>query len=258
VLATLGLIALLAGLLAPFDPSRTVGPPLQAPSPHHWMGTDDLGRDVLSNVLHGSRVSLLVGLVAALTSGLLGTLVGGLSGYFGGPVDHALMRLAELFQVVPRFFLALIVTALFGPSIVVLTLLLGLTFWPITARLLRAQVLSVRERDYVLAARAVGAADRRVLRRHVLPNAISVVVVATTLQVGTAILVEAGLSFLGLGDRGVVSWGNLLNGAQPVMRIAWWTSAFPGLAITLTVLAANLCGDGLNATLGPERRTRSG
>ena len=207
-------------------------------------------------MVHGSRVSLLVGLLAAFTSGLLGTLVGGPAGYFGGALDDLLMRLTELFQVVPRFFLALIVTALFGPNVVVVTLLLGLTFWPITARLLRAQILSIRARDYVLAARAVGAADDRILLRHVLPNAISVVVVATTLQVGTAILVEAGLSFLGLGDRSVVSWGNILNGAQPLIRIAWWTAVFPGLAITLTVVAANLLGDGLTAALGPGRRER--
>jgi peptide/nickel transport system permease protein len=255
-LAVFGLVALLAGVLAPFDPSRTVGPPLQPPSERHWMGTDDLGRDLFSNVVHGSRVSLLVGLAVAVTSALLGTLVGSLAGYFGHLLDDLLMRLAEVFQVVPRFFLALIVTALFGPSIVVLTLLLGLTFWPITARLLRAQIFSIRERDYVLAARAIGASHRRVLLRHVLPNAISVVVVATTLQVGTAILVEAGLSFLGLGDRSVVSWGNILNGAQPLIRIAWWTSVFPGLAITLTVVAANLCGDGLNAALNPRQRRR--
>lgn len=209
-------------------------------------------------MIYGSRVSLLVGLLAAFTSGLLGTLVGGVSGYFGSLLDDGLMRLTELFQVVPRFFLALIVTALFGPNIVVITLLIGLTFWPITARLLRAQVLSVRARDYVLAARALGASDRRILLRHVLPNAISVVVVATTLQVGSAILVEAGLSFLGLGDRSVVSWGNILNGAQPMIRIAWWTAAFPGLAITLTVVAANLCGDGLDALAAPDRpQTRS-
>lgn len=217
------------------------------------MGTDDLGRDVLSNVIHGTRVSLLVGLLAAWTSGLLGTLVGGVAGYFGRLLDDGLMRLTELFQVVPRFFLALIVTALFGPNVVVITLLIGLTFWPITARLLRAQVLSVRERDYVLAARALGASDRRILLRHVLPNSISVVVVATTLQVGSAILVEAGLSFLGLGDRSVVSWGNILNGAQPLIRIAWWTAVFPGLAITLTVVAANVLGDGLNVLIAMGR-----
>jgi peptide/nickel transport system permease protein len=253
LLAGVGLLALLADRLAPFEPSRTVGLALQPPSARHWFGTDDLGRDVLSNVLHGGRVSLLVGLLAALTSGLLGTLIGSLAGFAGGLVDDLLMRLTELFQVVPRFFLVLIVSALFGPSVLFVTLLLGLTFWPITARLLRAQVLSLRQRDFVVAARTLGASEARVLARHVLPNALSVVVVATALQVGSAILVEAGLSFLGLGDRSVVSWGNLLNAAQPFMRVAWWTSLFPGAAITLTVLAANLVGDGLQSYLGGRR-----
>ena len=254
LLAGMGACAILAGLIAPGDPFRASGPPLQPPSVRHWLGTDDLGRDVFAGVVHGSRLSLLVGLVAALTSGLVGTLVGGVAGYFGRLADDPLMRLAELVQVVPRFFLALIVAALFGPSVAAITLLLGLTFWPSTARLLRAQVLSLRRRDFVLAARALGASERRVLLRHVLPSALPVAVVNTSLQVGSAILVEAGLSFLGLGDRSVISWGNMLNSAQPLIRIAWWTAVFPGLAITLTVVAANLVGDGLSAALDPRLR----
>jgi peptide/nickel transport system permease protein len=251
LLGALGLLALLAGVVAPSDPFRASGPPLQPPSARHWLGTDDLGRDVFAGVVHGSRLSLLVGLVAALTSGLVGTLVGSVAGYFGRFADDALMRLAELVQVVPRFFLALLVAALFGPSVAAISLLLGLTFWPSTARLLRAQVLSLRRRDFVLAARALGVSEGRVLVRHVLPNALPVVIVNTALQIGSAILVEAGLSFLGLGDRSVASWGNMLNSAQPLIRIAWWTSVFPGLAITLTVVAANLVGDGLSAALDP-------
>ena len=244
-------MAVLAGVVAPSDPFRASGPPLQPPSARHWLGTDDLGRDVFSGVVHGSRLSLLVGLVAALTSGLVGTLVGSVAGYFGRVADDTLMRLAELVQVVPRFFLALLVAALFGPSVGVITLLLGLTFWPSTARLLRAQILSLRRRDFVLAARALGVSEWRILAGHVLPNALPVVIVNTALQIGSAILVEAGLSFLGLGDRSVASWGNMLNSAQPLIRIAWWTSVFPGLAITLTVVAANLVGDGLSAALDP-------
>jgi len=154
---------------------------------------------------------------------------------------------------VPRFFLVLIVAALFGPSLMTVALLLGLTFWPGTARLLRAQILSLRSRDFILAARAIGVPQRRILVRHVLPGGFSVVVVSTSLQVGSAILVEAGLSFLGLGDRSVVSWGNMLNLAQPLIRVAWWAAVFPGLAITLTVMAANMVGDGLNAALDPRR-----
>ena len=253
LLAGLAIVALLAGLIAPGDPLRRAGPPLQPPSLQHWFGTDDLGRDVFVGVVHGSRPSMLVGFAAALTSAIVGTVVGGVAGYFGRLADDVLMRLTELVQVVPRFFLVLIVAALFGPSLTTVALLLGLTFWPGTARLLRAQILSLRNRDFVLAARAIGVSQPRVLLRHVLPNAFAVVVVSTSLQVGAAILVEAGLSFLGLGDRTVVSWGNMLNLAQPLIRVAWWAAVFPGLAITLTVMAANMVGDGLNAALDPRR-----
>lgn len=256
LLGLVGACALLAGMIAPGDPLRASGAALQPPSGRHWLGTDDLGRDILAGVVHGSRPSLLVGLVAALTSGVVGTLVGSVAGYFGRLADDALMRLAELVQIVPRFFLALIVAALFGPSVWVITVLLGLTFWPSTARLLRAQILSLRTRDFVLASRALGVPEGRILARHVLPNALPVVVVNTALQVGGAILVEAGLSFLGLGDRSVVSWGTMLNNAQPLIRIAWWTAVFPGLAITVTVVAANLVADGLSAALDPRQTSR--
>jgi peptide/nickel transport system permease protein len=253
LLAGIVLLALLAGAIAPGDPFRRAGPPLQPPSVRYWFGTDDLGRDVFAGVVHGSRPSLLVGLVAALTSALVGTTVGSVAGYVGRGVDDGLMRLTEMVQVVPRFFLALIVATLFGPGIGMIALLLGLTFWPGTARLLRAQILSLRNRDFIVAARALGVPGRRILVRHVLPNALAVVVVSASLQVGAAILIEAGLSFLGLGDRSAVSWGNMLNLAQPLIRVAWWTAVFPGLAITLTVMAANLVGDGLNAALDPRR-----
>lgn len=254
LVAAVVLVATVGALAAPFDPLRASASPLRPPSPAHWMGTDDLGRDVLSGVLHGARVSLLVGLATALTAAVIGTLVGGVAGYYGGWVDDLLMRLTEVVQTVPRFFLAVIVAALFGPSIVFLTVLLGLTFWPGTARLLRSQVLSLRTREYVVAARATGLRERTVLRRHVLPNAIAVVVVSAALQVGTAILVEASLSFLGLGDRSAVSWGWMLNNAQPFLRVAWWMSVFPGIALALTVLAANLAADGVYGRWDPRLR----
>lgn len=240
--------------IAPADPFTATAAPLRPPSPGHWMGTDDLGRDVLSGVLHGARVSLAVGLVTAAAASVIGTLVGASAGFYGGVVDDALMRLTELVQVMPRFFLAVLVAALFGPSFVFLTILLGLTFWPTTARLLRAQVFSLREREYVLAARALGFGDARILLRHVLPNAIVVVVVSAALQVGTAILVEASLSFLGLGDRTLVSWGQMLNNAQPFLRLAWWMSVFPGIALVLTVLGANLLADGIYQAWDPRAR----
>lgn len=254
LVAFLAVVAVFGALAAPFDPLRASDAPLRPPSPAHWMGTDDLGRDVLSGVLHGARVSLLVGLATALTAAVIGMLVGGVAGFYGGAADDVLMRLTEVVQTVPRFFLAVLVAAVFGPSIVFLTLLLGLTFWPGTARLLRAQVLSLRQREYVLAARALGLRELSLLRRHVLPNAIAVVIVSAALQVGTAILVEASLSFLGLGDRTAVSWGWMLSNAQPFLRIAWWMSVFPGLALVLTVLAANLAADGLYAVWDPRSR----
>jgi peptide/nickel transport system permease protein len=245
------LVALAADGIAPYDPFATSDEALQPPSAAHPLGTDDLGRDLFSAVVYGARASLLVGLVVASTATAIGVAVGGVAGYAGGLVDDGLMRLTELFQVVPRFFLALIAVALFGSSIWLIVLLLGLTYWPGTARLLRAQVLTLRTRDYVLAARALGVRESRILLRHVLPGALPPVITQAALHVGGAILIEAGLSFLGLGDRSMVSWGALLNDAQQFVRVAWWMSAFPGLAITLTVLGLNLMVDGLNEAWDP-------
>ncbi len=244
-------VALMADRLAPYDPFAISNEVLLPPSAAHPLGTDDLGRDIYSAVLHGSRVSLLVGFVSAATATLIGVLVGSVAGYAGGLIDDGLMRVTELFQIVPRFFLALIVVAIFGSSIWLLVLLLGLTYWPGSARLVRAQVLTLRARDYVLAARAVGVREGAIMLRHVLPGALPPVITQGALSVGGAILVEAGLSFLGLGDRNVVSWGALLNDAQQFVRQAWWMSAFPGLAITLTVLGLNLLADGLNEAWDP-------
>ena len=253
LLLTVGIVvvAVLGPVIVPSDPFVAAGAPLQAPGQGHLLGTDDLGRDVLSGVVHGARVSLLVGLIAAGTAAVLGTLIGLTSGFYGRLVDDVLMRLTEVVQVAPRFFLAVLVAALFGPSLWYLALLLGLTFWPLTARLLRAEVLSLREREYVLAARLAGATDRRILARHVLPNALSLVVITATLQIGTAILVEASLSFLGLGDRSLISWGYMLNNAQRFLRGAWWMSVGPGAALALLVLGANLLADGLQAAFDP-------
>ena len=245
------LVALAADRIAPYDPFATSDEVLRPPSAAHPLGTDDLGRDLFSAVVYGARASLLVGLVVASTATAIGVAVGGVAGYAGGLVDDGLMRLTELFQVVPRFFLALIAVALFGSSIWLIVLLLGLTYWPGTARLLRAQVLTLRTRDYVLAARALGVRESRILLRHVLPGALPPVITQAALHVGGAILIEAGLSFLGLGDRSMVSWGALLNDAQQFVRVAWWMSAFPGLAITLTVLGLNLMVDGLNEAWDP-------
>ena len=245
------LIALGADLIAPHDPFAISNMVLSPPSVVHLFGTDDLGRDVFSGVMHGARVSLLVGFVSAFLATLIGVVIGGLAGYFGGLVDDGLMRLTEVFLIVPRFFLALIVVVLLGSNIWLIVLVLSLTYWPFTARVLRAQILTMRTRDYVLAARAVGTPELRILLRHVLPGALPPVITQASLQVGSAILVEAGLSFLGLGDPNVVSWGAMLNNAQQFVFEAWWMSVFPGLAITLTVLGVNLVADALTEAWNP-------
>jgi peptide/nickel transport system permease protein len=250
--------ALFAGQLVPGDPLVSAGPALSPPSAAHWLGTDDLGRDILGGVLHGARVSLFVGLTVSLVATACGLLIGGIAGFFGGWVDDGLMRLTELVQILPRFFLAIVVATMFGGSLLNIVLLLGLTFWPSTARLLRAQILSLREREFVVAARAIGASPPTILARHVLPNALPVVLVNASLQVGGAILIEAGLSFLGLGDRSYVSWGYMLNNAQPFIQLAWWMSIFPGLALLLAVVGVNLLADGVNEAWNPRLEAAGG
>ncbi len=251
ILLALFLVALGANIIAPGDPFTISGVVLLPPSASHLFGTDDLGREMFRAVVHGTRISLLIGFLTAVIASTVGIIVGGLSGFLGGWVDDILMRLTELFMVIPRFFLALLVVALLGSHIGLIIVLLGLTFWPGTARLLRGQVLTIKTRDYILAARAMGVRERTILIRHILPAALPPVVTEAAFLIGGAILVEAGLSFLGLGDRNVVSWGTLLNNAQQFVRVAWWMSAFPGLAITLTVLALNLVADGLNQAWNP-------
>ena len=247
-------LAVFGASLAPFDPFATRFQALQPPSPAHWLGTDDLGRDTFSGVVTGARASLLVGIATATVAAVLGTAVGAVAGYYGGVADDVLMRVTELVQIVPRFFLAILVAALFGPSLAFLTLLLALTFWPTTARIVRSQILTLRQREWVLAARAIGLGEMRILVRHVVPHALGLIVVTGALQIGAAILVEASLSFLGLGDRSVISWGYMLNNAQPFLRVAWWLSVFPGIALVLTVLGTNLLGDALYGIWDPARR----
>jgi peptide/nickel transport system permease protein len=253
VVLTCGLlaVALLAGWIAPADPFASVGPPLRSPTLAHPMGTDDLGRDVLSGVVYGTRTSLLLALIVSLLTGAMGIIVGSLAAWQGRRADDVLMRITEFVQVVPRFFLAVIVVALFGPGLDRLILLLGLTSWPWIARVVRAEVLSLKQREFVEAARSLGAGHLRVLLREVLPNALPPVVVVVSLSAASVILIEAGLSFLGLGDPDVVSLGYLANNAQRFLRVAWWMAAFPGAAIALAVLGLNLLGDGLNDALNP-------
>lgn len=256
IVAAMLLVALTAGMIAPRSPTALSRDSLQTPGPRHWMGTDDLGRDILAGVVYGARLSLLVGFLTAGASTLIGICVGGIAGYYGGKLDDLLMRLTEFFMVVPRFFLALVIVALFGASLWGIILVLTILSWPTTARLFRAEILRLKGQEYVLAARAMGSSDHRILVGQLLPNALSPVIVSVSVQVAYAIILEAGLSFLGLGDPANRSWGVMLSNAQQFLRQAWWMATFPGLAIFLAVLGFNLIGDGVNDALNPRLRTR--
>jgi peptide/nickel transport system permease protein len=257
VLAALAALALLGAALAPFDPDKVgAGPAMAPPDATHPMGTDELGRDVFSRVLAGVRISLLVGFGAAAASTGLGVLVGGLAGFHGGRIDDALMRVTEVFQVIPRFFLAVLLVAFFGTSIVNIIVAIAVLSWPELARIVRADFLSLRGRQFVDAARVAGASSTALIFLEILPNALGPVIVNATLQVGQAMLLEAGLSYLGLGDPSQVSLGLMLHQAQQIMRSAWWATAFPGIVIFLAVLSLNLVGDGLNDVLNPRSRGR--
>ncbi len=257
VVVLLLLVALLAPLLAPHDPFAFEKMQLQAPSATYWLGTDEIGRDLLSRLLYGARISLAVGVVTVALAVLLGTCVGLIAGYAGGRIDGVLMRGVDLLLAFPRIFLVLLIIALWGPSIWLVVTVLGLTGWMSTARLVRAQVLSLREMEFVQAARLSGAPTWRVLALHILPNAIAPVLVSATLMIGNTILAESTLSFLGLGVQvPTPSWGAMLNEARGAWRSAWWLATFPGVAIALTVLAYNLLGDGLRDVVDPRSRAR--
>jgi peptide/nickel transport system permease protein len=257
LIAVLYLVALFAPVLAPFDPAAQ-GPLDQrwsAPSATHPLGTDQLARDVLSRVLHGARVSLSVGLVAVAISTTLGVFVGALAGYLGGWLDGLLMRVVDVVVSFPRLVLLIAVIALFRPSLVLVMVVVGLTEWPTTARLVRGQVLALRDAEFVQAARALGFSGPRVMLRHVVPNALGPAIVAATLGVGHVIVLEAGLSFLGLGVRPPTpSWGSMVADGLRSLETAWWVATFPGLAIVTAVVAFNAVGDGLREALDPRGR----
>jgi peptide/nickel transport system permease protein len=248
------MVAVFAGAIAPVDPFASVGSPLSPPSRAHALGTDDLGRDVLAGIVHGARTSLVVVLSVTALASVIGVAIGAVAGYRAGGTDDVLMRLTELVQVVPRFFLAVLVIALFGPGLDRLVLVLGLTSWPGIARVVRAETLSLARREFVEAAHALGAPALRVLTRHVLPNALPAAVVVVSVNAGVVILMEAGLGFIGLGDPHAISWGYLASNAQRFLRVAWWMALFPGAAIALAVLGLNLLGDELNELLNPRAR----
>ncbi len=260
VVAALGLGVLLVPFLAPFDPAfqgDLVRERLLAPSALHPLGTDQLARDVLSRVLYGARISLLIGVLAVAIAVGIGTLVGAVAGYLGGLADAVLMRGVDMVLAFPRIVLLVSVVALFEPGLGVIVAVLGLTLWPGTARLVRGEVLSLREREFVEAARALGYSRRRIVLRHLIPNALGPVVVAATLGIGNTIVLEAGLSFLGIGVQPPTpSWGTMVADGRDYLLQAWWLSTFPGLAVVATVLAFNLVGDGLRDALDPRAGAR--
>jgi peptide/nickel transport system permease protein len=245
-------LALLAPLVARDPGAIDIARRLQSPTWAFPLGTDDLGRDVLARIFYGARISLLVGFVAVGISTLIGILLGALAGYYGRWIDALIMRFVDIMLCFPSFFLILAVIAFLEPSIWNIMIIIGLTSWMGVARLVRAEFLSLRERDFVLAARALGARDSRIIFRHILPNAMSPVLVSATLGVAGAILTESALSFLGIGVQPPTpSWGNMLITGKQTLGTAWWLSAFPGLAILITVLGYNLLGEGIRDALDP-------
>ncbi len=251
------LIAIFASHVAPYDPYKiNVYHVLEPPSKEHLFGTDELGRDVFSRIIYGARVSLKVGFLAMGIAIFTGTILGAIAGYYGGWIDTLIMRVVDVMLAFPTLFLILAVVAVLEPSIYIIMIVIGLTGWMDVARLVRAEVLSLKEREFVLAARAIGASSGRIIFKHILPNAIYPVIVAATFSVGGAILIESGLSFLGLGIQPPEpSWGGILSIGKDYITVAWWMSLFPGLAIFLTVLSFNLLGEALRDALDPKHWT---
>jgi peptide/nickel transport system permease protein len=260
VVVFVAVLALLAPVIAPMDPNRPdVKKILDSPSGRHPLGTDQLGRDVLSRMLYGARVSLAVGFVSVGIATVIGIALGSAAGYHGGTIDALVMRLVDLMLVFPRFFLLLAVLGFLRPSIWTIMAVIGLTGWMSVARLVRAEFLSLREREFVLWSQSIGASAFRIIWRHILPNAIAPVLVAITLGIPAAILAESGLSFLGLGVQPPhATWGNILSEGKDAIEIGWWLSVYPGLAILVTVLSYNLLGEGIRDALDPRLRQSVG
>ena len=246
-------LAILAPLLARYDPTSTdSGSVLTAPSREHIFGTDRLGRDIFSRIVYGARISLAIGFIAVGIASLIGVLIGAIAGYYGGSIDYILMRFVDIMLCFPTIFLILAVISLLEPSITNIMVIIGATGWMGIARLVRAEVLTLKERDYVSAARVMGAKDSRIILRHLIPNAIAPVLVSATLGIGGAILTESALSFLGIGVQPPTpSWGNILMDGRSTLGVAWWLTVFPGLFILFTVLSYNILGEALRDILEP-------
>ena len=258
LLICVALMAVSASLLFPEDPWDMVAAPFLWPGqdPKFLLGSDIMGRDLTSGLFHGARISLLVGFTATLAAVLLGTAIGAIAGYYGGRVDSALMALTELFQTIPQFIFAIVVVAILAPTVTTVTFALAIVSWPSIARLVRAEFMTLRERDFVLAGISIGMSDFRIITTQILPNALGPIIVTGSLMVATTILTEAGLAFLGLGDPNVMSWGTIIGAGRDALRSAWYITAIPGLAIMCTVLGLNLVGEGLNDALNPRLKNR--
>ncbi len=258
LMAVIVLLAALGPMVVPGSPWEIVGTPFTFPfvDPAHPLGTDVLGRDILRGILNGARVSLLVGLSAAAAALTIGIVIGACAGYFRGWLDDLLMRFTDVFQTIPNFLFAFVLVAMFGTSLVNVVIAIALVSWPPIARLVRAETLSLREREFVQSCIVIGMGEGSIIFRQILPNAMPPVIVMSSIMVATAILTEAGLSFLGLGDPNVMSWGTMIGIGRSALRTAWYMAAIPGVCILLTVLALNLVGEGLNDALNPHLKNR--
>ncbi|CAN5714964.1 ABC transporter permease [soil metagenome] len=255
IVFTLILIAIFAPLVAPYSPTEKVGVRADPPTSEFWLGNDEIGRDVLTRLIYGARVALVVGIGAIAIAVTIGVLVGAASGYFGGKVDTLLSRVVDTLMAFPLLALLVTLSALFSPSLRNVVIIIGVTVWASYARLVRADVMSLRERDFVIAARSVGARDARIIGRHILPNIVGPVIVLASLDIGSIIILESALSFLGLGVRPPTpSWGGMLSAGRSLLRSAPHIAVAPGIAIMVTVLAFNLLGDGLRDALDPRQR----
>ncbi|MFA6964925.1 ABC transporter permease [Bosea sp. (in: a-proteobacteria)] len=251
-------MAVSADWFYPRDPLALAGRPLIWPlsNPRFLLGTDNSGRDIAAQIFHGARISLLIGLVATVISVLIGITIGALAGYYGAWVDTILMRVTEAFQTLPNFILLLVLVAVFGSTITTVTVAIGIVSWPASARLTRAEFLSLRNREFVQAGRTLGLRDVKLIFGEILPNALPPVIVYASVVMAIAILLESALAFLKLSDPNVASWGNLIGAGRDVLRVQWYVSAIPGVAILVTVLAVSLVGQGLNDALNPRLKGR--
>lgn len=255
ILVILVLLALFADVIADYDTvviKQNLANRLKGPSAEHWLGTDEFGRDIFARLIHGARVSLKVGIIAVGISIILGGILGALAGFYGGRIDNIIMRIMDVFLAVPSILLAIAIVSALGPSILNLMVAISISSVPSYARIVRASVLSIRDQEFVEAARAIGANNARIIFRHIIPNSLAPVIVQGTLGVASAILSTAGLSFIGLGIQPPApEWGSMLSGGRQYLRYAWWVTTFPGVAIMITILSLNLLGDGLRDALDP-------